>query len=92
MSGLDALPSDAPSRCRPLFVGRRAGQVVSFVCAHDGSFGIWCGDACLSVWAATELDEALRAYLGLVDGRHSWAVTVPSDDRGAPGDETSSAA
>ena len=67
MSGTDALSSDAPSPARPLFVGRRGGQAVTFVCSHDGSFGIWCGGACLSVWAADRLDIALRAFLDAIE-------------------------
>ncbi len=92
MSGSDALLSDTPSPPQPLFVGRRGGQAVVFVCSHDGSFGIWCGGACLSVWAPDELDAALRAYLTLVDARNAWEVTLPVDPERAPADETSSAA
>jgi hypothetical protein len=59
--------NNSPSSPRPLFVGRRGGRAVWFICSNDGTFGIHCGAERVAVWPAGELDEALRAYLDFVE-------------------------
>ena len=62
MQGKDALSPN-----RPLFEGRRRGQAVWFICSSDGTFGIYCNGESVSVWPAGQLDEALGAFLKMVE-------------------------